>query len=146
GSGGRSRWRPRSRFVLRQVLLDRPGGDLVGQSADLELVLAEEVGIVRGGEVGGEFADLAVDGFVNGSGQILDLGLLLGRQGCRCHGGLPCRGGFSSELTAIALVYKNSTNFQDAHRRTCRGEFLGAGCAAPRPFAVRSLVSNRHQE
>lgn len=74
------------------MLLDRLGGDPVSGEADLELVIAEEVGIIGGGKVGGEFADLAVDGLVNGSGQILDLGLLLGRQGCRGHGGLQCRG------------------------------------------------------
>jgi hypothetical protein len=64
---------------LRQVLLEGLGGDLVGQGADLELVIAEEVGVVGGGEVGGEFADLGVDGFADGSGEFLDLGLLLGR-------------------------------------------------------------------
>jgi hypothetical protein len=68
-----------SRFFLRQVLLDGLGGDLVRQGEDRELVLAEEVGIVGGGEVGGEFADLGVDRLTEGSGEIVDLGLLLGR-------------------------------------------------------------------
>src|SRR5262249_29221811 len=93
---------------------DRLGGDLVGEGADPELVLAEAVGIIGGGEIGGEFADLAVDSFVDGSGEILDLGLLRGRQGGRCHGGLRCRGGFSSGFTAIALVDKISPTFKAA--------------------------------
>jgi len=36
------------------------------------------VGIVRSGEFGCEFAELGVNTFVNDSGEILDLGLLLG--------------------------------------------------------------------
>ena len=52
------------------MLLDRLGGDLVGQGADLEFVVAEEVGVLNGGQVGCELANLAVDGFVNGSGQL----------------------------------------------------------------------------
>ena len=89
---------------------------LWARGADLELVVAEEMGVLGGGQVGGQFADLTVNGLVNSSGQVLDLGLLRGRQGCRCHGGLRCKTGFSSEFTASPLVYKNSTNFQDAHR------------------------------
>ena len=46
--------------------------------ADLELVVAEDVGIVRGGEVGSEFADLGVDGLTDGSGEVIDFSLLLG--------------------------------------------------------------------
>jgi len=62
------------------VLLDRLGGDLVGEGADRELVLAEEVGVVGGGEVGGELADLGVDGLADLLGECLDVGLLIGRQ------------------------------------------------------------------
>ena len=101
------------------MLLDGLGGDLVGEGADLELVVAEEVGIVGGGEVGGQFADLGVDGLADGSGEVLDLGLLLGRSGVRWHGGLRFRGsGFPQKSPPSPLVYKNSTNFQDAHRLT----------------------------
>jgi len=75
-------------FFLLQVLPDRLGGDLVGDGADLELVVAEEVGVVGGDEVGGEFADLVVGGLTDGSGEIVDLGLFLGRQRMQWHGGL----------------------------------------------------------
>jgi hypothetical protein len=51
------------------MLLDGFGGDLVGQGADLELIVAEEMGIVGGGEVGGQFADLGVDGLMDGPGR-----------------------------------------------------------------------------
>src|SRR5262249_16727429 len=36
---------------------------------------------------------------------------------CRAHGCLLDRGGFSVNTSAAAFVYKDSTNFQDAHRR-----------------------------
>lgn len=70
------------------MLLDGLGGDLVGDGADLELIVAEEVGIVGGGEVGGEFVEFGIDGLADGSGEIVDLGLLLRRQGCGWHDGL----------------------------------------------------------
>ena len=66
-------------FFLRQVGLDGFGGDFEGEGADLELVVADEVGVVGGGKVGGEFADLGVDGLVDLAGELLDVGLLLGR-------------------------------------------------------------------
>jgi hypothetical protein len=66
-------------FFSRQVGLDGLGGDLVGEGADLELVVAEEVGVVGADEVGGELADLGVDGLVDLPGELLDVGLLVGR-------------------------------------------------------------------
>ena len=66
-------------FFLRQVLLEGLGRDLVGEGTDLELVVAEEMGVVGGGEVGGEFVDLGVDRFADGFGEVLDLSSLLGR-------------------------------------------------------------------
>jgi hypothetical protein len=38
--------------------------------------------------VGGAFADLGVDGLADGTGEVVDLGLLLGRQRISRHGGL----------------------------------------------------------
>jgi len=67
---------------LRQSLLKRLGGDLEREGADLELVVAEDVSVVGRGEVGGEFADLGLDGLADGLGKILDLGLLFERKGC----------------------------------------------------------------
>jgi len=66
-------------FFFRQALLNRLGGDLERDGADLELVVTEDVGIVRGGEVGSEFADLGVDGLTDGSGEVIDFSLLFGR-------------------------------------------------------------------
>ena len=54
----------------------------MGEGADPEFVVAEDVGIVRGGEVGGQFVDLGVDGLTDGSGEVIDFSLLLRRQGC----------------------------------------------------------------
>jgi len=62
------------------VALEGLGGDLVGDGADLELVLAEEMGVVGGREVGGELVDLDVDGHADLLGEALDLGSLLRRQ------------------------------------------------------------------
>jgi hypothetical protein len=62
---------------LRQPLLDGLGGDPVGQGADLEFSVAEEVGIVGVGELGGELVDLGGDGLLDGAGEVIDLGLLL---------------------------------------------------------------------
>jgi hypothetical protein len=70
------------------VLLEGLGGNRVGQGADLELVVAEEAGVVGGGELGGEFADLGVDSRAEGSGEVVDLGLLLGRPRLGRHGDL----------------------------------------------------------
>jgi hypothetical protein len=82
----------------------------------VELVVAEEVGIVGGRQVGGQFVNLGLDRLVEGSGEVRNLGRFLRRQGCGGHGRTPVPGmGFSSAVTDFALVYKNSTNFQDAH-------------------------------
>ena len=62
------------------MALDGLGGDLVGDGADLELVVAEEVSVVGGCEVGGQVLDLGVDGLVDFLGEALDLGLLLRRE------------------------------------------------------------------
>ena len=67
------------RFLSRQVLLEGLGRDPVGEGTDLELVVAEEMGVVGGGEVGGEFIDLGVDRVTDGFGEVLDLSSLLGR-------------------------------------------------------------------
>lgn len=63
------------------MLLDGLGSEPLGRGADLELVVTEEVGIVGGGEVGGKFADLGVHCLADGSGEFVDLSLLLGRKG-----------------------------------------------------------------
>jgi hypothetical protein len=51
------------------VPLDGLGGDLVSEGTDPELVVAEEVGVVGIYEVGGEFADLGINGLVNLPGE-----------------------------------------------------------------------------
>ena len=56
-----------------QVPLEGLSGDAVCDGADAELVVAEEVGVVRGGEVLRQFADLGVDGLADYLLQILDL-------------------------------------------------------------------------
>jgi hypothetical protein len=98
------------------VPLDGLGGDPVGQGADLELVGAEEVGVVGGDEVGGQFVDLGGDGILDLAGGPLDGGPLLRGDGCR--GMMDCGSGIGIFLARHAFppVYKDSTNFQVAHR------------------------------
>ncbi len=67
-----------SLVFFRQSLCEGLGGNLVGEGANPEFVVAEDVGIVGGGEGGSEFADLGVNGLMDGSGEVIDLGLLLG--------------------------------------------------------------------
>ena len=94
-------------FFLREALLDRLGGDLVSNIADLELVVTEDVGVVGGGEVGGQLADLSIDCFADGSGEILNLGPLLGREWIRRHGRLPFqRTGFHAAAHSRRLCTK----------------------------------------
>jgi hypothetical protein len=98
------------------VLLDRLGGDPVGEGADLGLVVAEEVGVVGRSQVGGQFADLDVDGLADGLGEVVDLGLFLGRHGCASHGrtpvpssGFPQRSPISPFCTRIPPTFKMPT-------------------------------------
>src|SRR4051794_9513091 len=89
----------------------------MSQDADLELVGTEQVRVVGGGEVGGQFGDLGVDGLADGLRELLDLGSLRVWQGCARHWvDSSSSDGISTAVTDLALVYKNSTNFQDAHR------------------------------
>ena len=107
-------------IFLRQVLLDRLGRDLVGQGADRELVLAEEVGIIGGSQVGGEFADLAVDGFMNGPGQILISACFSGDRGVdamvasSADGASPQNSQPSPLCTKIPPTFKTPTVFANS--------------------------------
>lgn len=99
------------------MLFEGFGRDLVGEVAELEFVVAEEVRVVGGNEGTGKVVDLRGDGLADGLGEGLRCDALFRRQWCRRHGGLHNQGGFSSAASAVAIVYKNSTNFQDAYRR-----------------------------
>src|SRR5208337_1093227 len=82
----RLRWSLGIRFFLRQALLDRLRGDPVSKGADLELVVAEDVGVVSVGEIGGEFANLVIDGLADCLGEVVDLVTSLRRRWGRRHG------------------------------------------------------------
>jgi hypothetical protein len=56
------------------------------------LIVAEEVGIVGGSEVGRQFTDLGLDGLANSFFEVIDLGSLLGRDGRGRHGWAPLGG------------------------------------------------------
>src|SRR5947209_8785598 len=75
----------------------------MGQGTDLELVGAEEVGVVGGGEVGGQFVEFGVDGLADLPGESLDVGPLLGWQGLRGHDGLRSSGSIRTESAQYRL-------------------------------------------
>src|SRR5262245_2342071 len=130
-SKGASSYFCRPSFFPRQVLLDRLGGDLVGDRAELELVLSEQVGIVGGGEVGGQLVDLGIDGLADGSREVLDLGLLCGRQRCGRHRWTPVPGpGFPRRSPFSLLCTKIPPTFEQL---SDRGELLIPAALNPGP-------------
>jgi Domain of unknown function (DUF4365) len=106
------------------VLLDGLGSDLVGEVPEGELGLPEGVGIDGVEEGACELFDLGVGDFTNGLGQGANVFALLRGQGCGRHDGLPGEDGFPTEPATAALVYKDSTNLQDAHRPLERRDLL----------------------
>ena len=62
--------------------------------------------------VGGRFAKLAVDRFVNGSDPVLALDLFRRRKGYRRPGALLGATRFSSEFIVVSQVYKKPQTFQ----------------------------------
>ena len=91
------------------------GGDAMADSADGELGVAEEGGVVGGDEGAGDVEDVVVAGLGNGLRQLLGLCFVSVRERF-LHGRYSdSRGGFFSKTLHQGLVYKNSTNFRDAH-------------------------------
>jgi hypothetical protein len=88
----------------------------VGEGADRKFVLAEEVLVVGGDERARQLVDLGVGGFADGLSQRLGLGELVGGERRGRHAGLLGKGAFPDNASNPAHVYKDSTNFQDAHR------------------------------
>jgi hypothetical protein len=96
--------------------LDRPGGDLVSEGAYRELVVAGTMGIVGRGEIGGQCAELAVDGLVDAAGQFLKSRPLSQAAGLRTAGrDSDSETGCSLEGTEFALVYKNCSSLHETH-------------------------------
>ena len=91
-------------FLRARALLEGLGGALVGEDADLELVVAEEVGVVGGGEVGGQLVNLGLDRLAEGLSKVLDLGLVLGCPRCGWQGRTPVPGSDSPQRSRISLV------------------------------------------
>ena len=90
------------------------------QGADRERVLAEAVGVVGGGEVGGAFADLGIDGRGMARVRSSISACVWGVRGADGREGRRFGAGLSSAITDSALGYKDSANFQDAHRHPGR--------------------------
>jgi hypothetical protein len=87
----------------------------VGEVADLELVGAEEVGVAGGDEGAGDLQEFVAGGLGDVAGELLGLGFLV-RWGRFLHGRFSDKGGGFLDATPISpLVYKDSTNWRDAH-------------------------------
>jgi hypothetical protein len=99
------------------VQLVGAGGDEVGEVAELQLGVAEEGGVGGGGEGAGDGGDEVIGALADGVGQLLGEGFLLGGELGLGHGGLlgDARGGFLAARASCPFVYKDSTNWRDAH-------------------------------
>src|SRR5262249_25773650 len=87
----------------------------MAKGADGELGVAEEGGVVGSDEGACHVEDVVVAGLGDGLSQLLGLCLLSVRERF-LHGHFSdIRGGFFSKTLRQGLVYKNSTNFRDAH-------------------------------
>ena len=103
-------------LVAPPMSFDRLGGDRGGQDAERELVGPAAVGVGGAGAVGGQHVDCGLDRLVAGSGEVFDLGLLLGRPRCGGQGrtalpgsGSPRRSLISLLCTKIPLTFKTPT-------------------------------------
>jgi hypothetical protein len=106
------------------VLLKGLGGDLVSEVAEFELGRPKGMSVVGGDESSGEFLDFRFGGLADGLCKGLDVGVLVGGQrGGRHEVASVARGRFQSTQRTRPFVYKDSTNFQDAHRPGWDGEF-----------------------
>src|SRR5579885_1239790 len=104
------------------------GGDAVAEGADGELGVAAEGGVVGGDEGAGNGEDVVVAGLGDGLRQLLGLGFLSVRERF-LHGRFSDRGGgFFSKTLLPRLVYKNSTNFRDAHTLVRGSAFFPCNC------------------
>jgi hypothetical protein len=91
------------------------GRDAVAEGADGELGVAEEGGVIGSDKGAGDVQDVVVAGLGDGLGQLLRFGFLSGGEGL-CHGRFSDgRSGFFSKTHLPRLVYKDPTNFRDAH-------------------------------
>src|SRR5215472_4059095 len=91
------------------------GGDAVAERADGELGVAEERGVVGGDESASDGEDVVVAGLGDGLRQLLGLGFLSVRERFLQSRFSERGGGFFNKTFRPGLVYKNSTNFRDAH-------------------------------
>ncbi len=111
-------------LFLLQVLLVGLGGDVVAEVADGELGITEEGSIIGGDEGAGHTEEVVVGGFGEALREFLGLFFLSGGEGF-LHGRFSdVEGGLFSTTLLYGLVYKNSTNFRDAHtERSVQGFF-----------------------
>jgi len=91
------------------------GGDVVAEVSDGELGVAPEGGVVGSDEGASEGKEVVVAGLGDGRGPFVGLGFLSGPERF-LHGRFWDGGsGLFSQTLRQRLVYKSSTNCQDAH-------------------------------
>jgi hypothetical protein len=96
-------------------LLVRLGGDREGAVADRELGLAEEGSGFGLRKRADPLADCAGDQLREFVGELLGGAILLGSRRLLPENLTDKEGGFLGKTPGLSFVYKNSTNFRDAH-------------------------------
>jgi hypothetical protein len=100
-----------------------PDGDAVDEVADVQLGLTKEVAVALVQEGAHDGEDVVLGGVKDLLGDLLGEGFLLGGKSDGRHGTSVAREQFRVDTAASPFVYKNSTNFRDAHPR--KGVRLG---------------------
>src|SRR5437588_8264742 len=98
-----------------EPLLIRLGGDLEGEVTDLELGLPEErcwLGVLQGAD---HRADFRLDELHEFGGELLGGDVLLSTLRFLDDSLTEKGGGFFGHTPGLSFVYKDSTNFRDAH-------------------------------
>jgi hypothetical protein len=96
-------------------LLISLGSNLEGEVADFELGLSEERGWFSMLKSTNHVADFVFDELGEFHGQLLGGDFLLGSRLLLHNNLTDKRGGFFGKTSDLLFVYKNSTNFRDAH-------------------------------
>jgi hypothetical protein len=100
---------------LTEALLIRLGGDSQSEVADFELGFSEERGGLGALQSADHRADFRFDELREFSDELLGGDILLGKLRFLHDSLTDKKGGFLGNTPGLSFVYKDSTNFRDAH-------------------------------